>query len=1134
MNRQVEFRVLGPLQVLIDSEPLLVRAGRQRALLVSLLLRAGTSVSVDELAGNVWGDEPPARARATLQTYVMRLRQLLGPSVPIRTVPDGYLIDVDEKSIDLMRFEPLIEQGEQERAAGNLQAASAAFAAALGLWRGPALVDVPSEILHRDEVPRLDERRLHVLERRVEVDLELGRHGELVAELSRLTSEHPLRERFWAQLMLALYRSSRQAEALEAFRQLDRTLDEQLGIDPSAPLQRIHHEVLLHDGGPSSAGPAARPSDSERTGEARPSAGTEPRRDARLTSGARPVLSGRDEQLAMLRRWAEAARAGRGSTVSVRGVAGIGKTSLLEAWAGSAAGMRVAWATGAEAEQGFAFAVARQLLDPLAVDADVSRLVQAGAEPTQEAMHGLYRLVAHACDDGPVALVVDDSQWADAPSLRWLDYLTRRIGGLPLLLVMAMRPEEGPAEQVAGHLITLPPLSPIEVTEWVRREWPDAPAEFCGACAEATEGNPALLGELFAEMRVRGVEPAAGLAPWVTEVTGRLSAVATARRLSELDEATRRVARALLVLGDGADWPVVAALSGLNEAESRGRAERLRRIGVLARVDPARFRHPSSGPVLTEVVMTPADAAAGHARAAELLYADGAAAERVAEHLLLAEPGTGGWRVEVLREASRAARGSGVPAAGARYLRRALREPVSAEQRGELVLELGTDEVMVDPEAAARRLAAALPGLTDPLTRAQVISLRAEALVTAHRYDQAIELLEPAVADVGELAGSDDPFREIWLRLQAQLVLAAYQRPATFPKAELWAGRLRAFDVVGDTRGQRAVLRALALPAMMGKGTAATVNDLLDRGLRGELATEGRDVHMLGLAGQGYALTDRLDDAALRYGQMRDVADRYGAAFPAARAAAGLANVAWLRGERIPVVAPLEGAQLADARARLSLLTVALNSLVERGDPEAAAKVLAQYAAGDLADSALWAPVVVTAGRVRAECGDLSGGLALLLVYGGSERQAGLGNPAAAPWRTTAARICAALGRPEQARELAVEELEAAHRWGTPRVIGAALRCLGTVVGGAEGRALLAEAVTVLDLSPARLELAWAKYEWGLAVRQAGDLRVAVSLLSEALKLAELSGARLLAGRARAELVAAGVRVDPAPATIDG
>ncbi|GAA3460302.1 BTAD domain-containing putative transcriptional regulator [Saccharothrix longispora] len=248
MGPVVEFRLLGPLRVLVDGEQVVVRAGRQRSLLVSLLMRAGAGVSVDELAEHIWGAEPPARARGTLQTYVMRLRQVLGPAVPIRTVPDGYLIDVDERTIDVVRFEHLVEEGERERAAGRLEAASAIFTAALALWRGPALVDVPSEVLHRDEVPRLGERRLHVEERRVEIGLELGRHAELVPELSRLTSEHPLRERLWAQLMVALYRSGRQADALGAYRRVSGLLAEQLGIDPGDELRRVHQRVL--DGSP--------------------------------------------------------------------------------------------------------------------------------------------------------------------------------------------------------------------------------------------------------------------------------------------------------------------------------------------------------------------------------------------------------------------------------------------------------------------------------------------------------------------------------------------------------------------------------------------------------------------------------------------------------------------------------------------------------------------------------------------------------------------------------------------------------------------------------------------------------------------------------------------------------------------
>ncbi|WP_211768434.1 AfsR/SARP family transcriptional regulator [Kutzneria sp. CA-103260] len=599
------------------------------------------------------------------------------------------------------------------------------------------------------------------------------------------------------------------------------------------------------------------------------------------------------------------------------------------------------------------------------------------------------------------------------------------------------------------------------------------------------------------------------------------------QRLSTQDEATRRLAQSLVVLGDDADWPLAAALSGLSDAESRDHADRLRRIGVVAPDGAARFSHPSIRSILAETAITPTELAAGHARAAELLYADGAPPEQVATHLLLADPGPGQWRVEVLREAARAARGRGLPETGTRYLRRALREPTSTKQRGDVILDLGADEMLSDPDAAARRLALALPRLTDPLTRGRAASLLADALFAAYRHEQAMDVLERAVADLATQAGSDTLLREQWWRVQAQLVLVGYERPATLPKARVWAERLRALGIPGDTPGQRAVLLALATPAMIGEGDAATVNDLLDRGLRGELAADARATYVLGVAGLGYTLTDRLDDAALRYDQMRELAGRCGATVASAQAVAGLVNVEWRRGERIPLTPRFDGALRTDLRARLSLVTVAVESLVELGDPAAAADILDQHAKGATDESVRWAPVLVSAGRVQAERGDLSGALALLLAYGGFERQEGLGTPVATPWRTLAARICAALGQREQARQLATEELDAAYRWGTARVIGTALRCLGAVSDGTEARALLAEAVAVLEPSPARLELAWAKYEWGLAVREAGDLQTGLDILGAALKLAELSGARLLAGRARAELVAAGVRVSP-------
>ncbi|KAA2262207.1 tetratricopeptide repeat protein [Solihabitans fulvus] len=247
MDSEVEFRVLGELAVLVGGHPVVVRAGRQRALLAALLLRAGVVVSVDELAERLWGDEPPARTRATLQTYVMRLRRTLGTTKAIRTVPDGYVIEVSPRSLDLLRFDRLLASGERELAAGALTAAATSFAGALAQWRGPALADVPSESLHRDEVPRLTERRLHALERRVEADLALGRHAELVPELRELTGEHPLRERFWAHLMLALYRCGRPADALTAYHRVDELLGE-LGIDPGERLRELYQRIRAGDG----------------------------------------------------------------------------------------------------------------------------------------------------------------------------------------------------------------------------------------------------------------------------------------------------------------------------------------------------------------------------------------------------------------------------------------------------------------------------------------------------------------------------------------------------------------------------------------------------------------------------------------------------------------------------------------------------------------------------------------------------------------------------------------------------------------------------------------------------------------------------------------------------------------------
>jgi DNA-binding SARP family transcriptional activator/tetratricopeptide (TPR) repeat protein len=253
MGSRPVFRLLGPLEALVADRVVPVRAGRHRALLTSLALRPGEVVPVEELVEHVWGESPPERTRGAVQTYVMRLRQLLGDASLIRTTPLGYVLDVDPRAVDVSLFLAHARRGDELVAAGEAVAARAEFAAAVTLWRGPALSDVPSESLHRDVVPGLVERLLLVHEERLDVELALGGHGELVPVLLGLTRDHPLRERFWGQLMTALYRCSRQGEALEVFRRATRVLHEQLGVEPGEPLRRLHRAILV--GAPELAAP---------------------------------------------------------------------------------------------------------------------------------------------------------------------------------------------------------------------------------------------------------------------------------------------------------------------------------------------------------------------------------------------------------------------------------------------------------------------------------------------------------------------------------------------------------------------------------------------------------------------------------------------------------------------------------------------------------------------------------------------------------------------------------------------------------------------------------------------------------------------------------------------------------------
>jgi predicted ATPase/DNA-binding SARP family transcriptional activator len=303
MSAPVTFRVLGPLEVWRDGEQLGLGAAKQRALLGLLLIRRG-AVARDVLIDALWGEKPPTGARNTLQVYVSRLRRLLGDAV-IETTSTGYQLHVEPDSVDAQRFESLFRNGQELLARDGAEAALDALSTALALWRGPAFADLRYEAFAQAEAGRLDELRLACVEERIDAELALGRHAGLVGELESLIVEHPLRERLRGQLILALYRSGRQSEALAQYQAARRMLADELGLEPTPELRALERMILAHD--PTLAPPAAPAS---------------PR--SNLPLQPTPFI-GREAETAAL---VEVIRAGGRRLVTLTGAGGSGKTRL--------------------------------------------------------------------------------------------------------------------------------------------------------------------------------------------------------------------------------------------------------------------------------------------------------------------------------------------------------------------------------------------------------------------------------------------------------------------------------------------------------------------------------------------------------------------------------------------------------------------------------------------------------------------------------------------------------------------------------------------------------------------------------------------------------------------------------------
>jgi DNA-binding SARP family transcriptional activator/pimeloyl-ACP methyl ester carboxylesterase len=246
----VQFHVLGPLEATYRGQSLVVGGARTRAVLALLLVNANRVVSADHLADELWPKLAPDRAAANLQVRLSELRKALrslGESDRLQTRSPGYVLRIESDELDVLRFEQLVANGRNALARGDAHTAVRLFDEGLALWRGPALADLDDLQFAALEQARLEEERLGILESRVEAQLACGRHREMIAELETLTTNHPLRERFWYQRLLALYRSGRQADALRAYRELRATLVEQLGIEPGPELRELEAQILRQE-----------------------------------------------------------------------------------------------------------------------------------------------------------------------------------------------------------------------------------------------------------------------------------------------------------------------------------------------------------------------------------------------------------------------------------------------------------------------------------------------------------------------------------------------------------------------------------------------------------------------------------------------------------------------------------------------------------------------------------------------------------------------------------------------------------------------------------------------------------------------------------------------------------------------
>ncbi len=641
----MDFRILGPTEVTNDGRPLALGGPRQRALLGMLLLHANEVVSSDRLVDELWTDQRRGDGAKALQVAVSRLRKALQPGLGrgatndlIATRPPGYELCIAPERVDAKHFEALLDEGRRALEAGDPRAARSKLDDALRLWRGPPLADLAYESFCQAEVGRLEELRVAALEERIEADLALGRHAELIPELHALVEGEPLRERPRGQLMLALYRAGRQAQALEAYAQARSALVDQLGIEPGRGLRDLQAAILAQD-------PALDVDpDVKATEDPQPP-----------TVQARGLFVGRSHELSELERALDGAVTDRGRVVLLAGEPGIGKSRLAEELMTEARGRgaRVlvgrCWEAGGapaywpwvqslrahvretepdelRAQLGEGAADLAQLLPELRTM--FPELPEPPALGSEGARFRLFEAVAaflrSATASNPLMLVLDDLHAADEPSLLLLRFVTREIGPSRLLLLCAFRDVDptlsAPLRTAVAELVrepdtlhvTLAGLREPDVAEYLERFTSTQPAPgLAHAVHTETEGNALFVAEVVRLLEADGRidEPDAHL-----RIPQGVRAVIS-QRVGRLPESVRRLLLPASVLGREFRLDALSRVVGLSE------------LDVLNALEAAVIER-----VVGEVPGSPGLLRFGHALIRDTLYEELAPARRLELH----------------------------------------------------------------------------------------------------------------------------------------------------------------------------------------------------------------------------------------------------------------------------------------------------------------------------------------------------------------------------------------------------------------------------------------------------------------------------------------------------------------------